>query len=172
MRAQVHEYASRGRTVLFSTHYLQEAQSNADRVVVINHGRVIQQGTPDQIRAVVAGTTVELRTDLPTAWFEAERTVRHLEAGVPGPAEDRDAGTRVLRIQTSEPEALLARVFASGAQVADLTVTRADLEAAFLHLTAEDADGAQTGSDADHDKHNENREKNDSENDDELTGVR
>src|SRR5262249_57101901 len=49
--AQIHRYAARGRTVLFATHYLREADDAADRVVVIAGGRKVADGTPGAIKA-------------------------------------------------------------------------------------------------------------------------
>ena len=57
--------AEKGRTVLFATHYLEEADQYADRIVLISHGRIVADGTGSQIKALAAGRTV--RATLPGA---------------------------------------------------------------------------------------------------------
>jgi ABC-2 type transport system ATP-binding protein len=56
--ASIREYAASGRTVLFATHYLEEADENADRIVVVSGGRVARDGTPTQIKAAAGGGVV------------------------------------------------------------------------------------------------------------------
>ncbi|HET7305705.1 MAG TPA: ATP-binding cassette domain-containing protein, partial [Segeticoccus sp.] len=130
---QVHELASYGRTVLFSTHQLAEADRHAGRVVVVHRGRVLVDGPPARIRATVAGSTVRLRTDAPVAWLEAMPEVRHVRV-------DRPGGTATLVLQTTAAEPVLERLFAGGHTVEALTVSEASLEEAFLHLTGAGAD--------------------------------
>ena len=59
------EFASRGRTILFATHYLEEADANADRAVLMAGGRVVADGPTNEIRAMVGGRTI--RATLPDA---------------------------------------------------------------------------------------------------------
>ncbi len=54
----IRDDARRGRTVVFATHYLEEADSYADRIVLVAHGRVVADGTPSQIKALSAGRLV------------------------------------------------------------------------------------------------------------------
>ena len=127
---QVHELAGRGRTVLFSTHNLHEADEHADRVLVLDRGRVVKDGTPSDVRAVVAGRSIRLRTDATARQLSAMPEVLHV-AVAPGGS----GGLCELVVQATAAEPVLARLFAAGRQVRDLTVTDAGLEAAFLHLT-------------------------------------
>ncbi len=120
--AQVRGFASSGRTVLFSTHNLAEAQSLAHRVVVIVHGRIVADGTPREIASRVGGSVVELTTDTVPEWLE-NATIRHT-----------GQGTVVIRVVTAEPETFLRRMFDGGHAVTDLHVTPADLEDAFVDL--------------------------------------
>lgn len=134
---QVRGLADLGKTVLFSTHNLAEADALAERVIVISRGRVLVDGTPAHIKSLVAGATVDLSTDAPLATL----------AALPGvlsalPAPDRAGATDGLvgiRVMSSAPEELLRHLFQQGYAVAGLRVTEADLETAFLHLVAADS---------------------------------
>ena len=61
--AAMRAYASTGRTVVFATHYLDEVEENADRVVMMKRGRIVADGTPAEIRADAGGATVRFRLD-------------------------------------------------------------------------------------------------------------
>lgn len=121
---QVRGFAAAGKTILFSTHYLEEADALANRIVVINKGQIIAQGTPREIKALTADTHVRMRTNMPV-----ERL--HTYPGVHRITTDKDQ----IMIATSEPETLLRHIFREDWQVADLQVQPADLETAFLRLT-------------------------------------
>lgn len=123
---QVREFAARGKTILFSTHYLEEADALANRIVVINQGRIVAEGTPHEIKRLVPNTIVRLRTNLP---IEQARSL----PGVQRVAADNNH----LVVSTSEPEAFLRALFRADWQAADLTVQGADLETAFRVLTEE-----------------------------------
>ncbi|WP_046502720.1 ABC transporter ATP-binding protein [Streptomyces odonnellii] len=155
--ASMRAYADRGNTVLFSTHYLEEADSYADRIVVLDHGRVVADGTSELIKGTVGGHLVSF--DLaPAAGLRTEDTgdtenavntegaegaqgaggllVRaedlHLLPGVVS-AEVR-GGRALLRTDDSDATVLaLARLGA----VRRLEVVPATLEDAFLALTRE-----------------------------------
>jgi ABC-2 type transport system ATP-binding protein len=122
--SQVQEFAALGKTILFSTHHLDEADAVARRIVVIHHGRVLAQGTPLEIKRLVADTTVRFASDI---------TVERLKALPCVQGAVRDEAHVV--VYTSEPEDLLRRLFEDGAAVADLSVRDTDLEAAFVSLT-------------------------------------
>lgn len=121
---QVQEFAALGKTILFSTHYLGEVDGVARRVVVIDHGRIIAEGTPADIKRRVAATTVRFAADLPLERLESLPMVQHAAS----------ENTHLV-VQTSEPEALLRTLFQQGVEISDLRVTETDLEAAFLSLT-------------------------------------
>ena len=59
--ASMREFAARGKTVLFATHYLEEADAYADRVVLMAHGRVVADGPPTEIKAIVGTKTIRGR---------------------------------------------------------------------------------------------------------------
>lgn len=130
---QVRGFAAQGKTVLFSTHNLAEADLLADRIVVISHGQVVADGTPEAIKATVAARTVSLVTDASIDHLSGMPGVRHVEIA---PGEALDAVHPALVVHTSEPEALLRSLFVEGRMVRELSVTDADLETAFMHLVA------------------------------------
>jgi ABC-2 type transport system ATP-binding protein len=125
---QVVGFAELGKTVLFTTHHLSEADAVARRLIVIDKGRIIAEGTPSDVKRRVADRTVRFRSDLPSSALAARPGVQRVDLEPGG----------LLAVYTSEPERLLQELFAEGAAVRDLTVTDADLEAAFVALTRRD----------------------------------
>jgi ABC-2 type transport system ATP-binding protein len=134
---QVRGFAALGKTILFSTHYLAEADSIAGRVVVIHQGRVLSDGPPAAIKALVAAKTVRLATDLPLAEVQVIDGVEHAELDPNGPVAT-PVGLERLVVQSSAPERLLSELVSKGAALQDLTVVDTDLEAAFVRLTRRD----------------------------------
>jgi ABC-2 type transport system ATP-binding protein len=124
--ATMRAWASRGRTIVLTTHDMDEADDLAGRVVVIDRGMIVADDSPAAIKARVAGRRVSFRTD--PALVAADL------AGLPisGPTID---GAHV-RFLSNQPEAALASLFARGVRPLDLEVVGADLEEAFLSLTS------------------------------------
>src|SRR6478736_3029822 len=120
--------AGRGRTVLFATHYLEEADQYADRIVLMRQGRIVADGTGSQIKALAAGRTVRATLDDPDhqalARLDGVDSVEVRGDTVLLHARDTDAVARYLLTQT-------------GAR--DLEITARGIEDAFLTLTG-DAD--------------------------------
>jgi ABC-2 type transport system ATP-binding protein len=128
---QVRGFADLGKTILFSTHYLAEADAVADRVVVIHQGRVLTDGPPAAVKGLVAAKTIRLTTDLPLHAVRGLDDVEHAELD----------GDRLV-VQSHRPERFLAELVARGHRLQDLTVTDTDLEAAFVRLTHTDQEVA------------------------------
>ncbi len=121
---EIRRLVARGKTVLLTTHYLQEADALADRIVVINRGTIIAQGTPADIKARTAGRQIRCVTRLPIA------TV----CSLPGVLEVRsDRGAVVIGTAAAEP--VLRELFLRDPEVSEIEVTSAGLEDAFLALT-------------------------------------
>lgn len=125
---EIRQLVRRGKTVLLTTHYLQEADALADRVAVINKGEIIAEGTPAEIKAQTAGKRIRCITRLST------HALKQL-AGVTEVKEDREA----VEIHTAKAEPLLRELLARDASLSGLEVTSAGLEEAFLALTQESA---------------------------------
>lgn len=142
MWKQIRALAARGKTVLLTTHYLEEADALANRIVVIDRGRVVCEGTPAQVKAMGAGTTSRDASSGTTHSVKIIRcttilTEEHL-LRMPGvvSAETLDAFTTV----TSEtPEATLREMLALDSMLGSLEVQSPALEDAFLALTARDS---------------------------------
>ncbi|GAA5534455.1 ABC transporter ATP-binding protein [Deinococcus aluminii] len=115
-----------GKTILLTTHYLEEAERTADRVVVMNAGRLLADGTPEQLRARIATARVRFTSDLVLA------ELRHLPGVEAAEVDARGHAT----LTTRTPEALVTALVQSGLPFSELEVTRASLEDAFMSLTA------------------------------------
>jgi ABC-2 type transport system ATP-binding protein len=123
---RVRGYVSAGRTVLFATHRLEEADAVADRVVVISGGRLLADGTPDQVKAQAAGRS--------TVSVAADSLSRHLLENLPGvQAVQADRGR--VTLHTADPDATVRALLQQAPHTQGLEVTRVGMEEAFLHLT-------------------------------------
>lgn len=114
-----------GRTILLTTHYLEEADRLAERIIVIDHGRIVIDGTPAQVKARVPGKRLALaaRRALTTADF-AELPLHSLEL------HDHSA-----TLLSNDPVAVLQGLVRREVPLVDIDVTGARLEDAFLSLT-------------------------------------
>ena len=121
---QVRGFKSHGKSIILTTHYLDEADALADRVVVIDHGVIVAEDSPEEIRKLVPGKKVSF------SWpgVRAEAL-----AGLPVEGLVTD-GSRVSFL-TSSAEDVLRTLFAKGAPLTDLEVVGAGLEEAVLVLT-------------------------------------
>jgi len=117
-------YAAAGRTVVLTTHFMEEADQVARRIVVIDRGHVIADATPAEIKARAAGRRVRFRTAEPGRGLLDGLPVRGLRV-----TDD------AVQFLAETPEPVLAELFRRGAHIRDLEVGGADLEDAFLALT-------------------------------------
>ncbi|NJP91258.1 ABC transporter ATP-binding protein [Nonomuraea sp. FMUSA5-5] len=126
--AAMHDYAAGGRTVLFATHYLEEADEHSDRVIVIARGRLAADGSAEQIKADAGGQTVSFSLGAqPAAGLDRLPGVTAVEI---------TDGAAVLH--TTDADATLAGLYrGTTLDVRGLRLSSADLEAAFLRLTRE-----------------------------------
>ena len=123
--ASIEGFGRRGRTVILTTHLMDEADLLADRIVVIAKGRIVADDTPAGIKARAAGRRVRFRTPDP---LEPQGL-----AGLPVTRVSITDGT--VTFLSSTPEAALAELFRRGLAIEELEVSGADLEEAFLTLT-------------------------------------
>jgi ABC-2 type transport system ATP-binding protein len=121
---EIRQLVSRGKTVLLTTHYLQEADALADRIAVIHQGEIIAQGTPAEIKAKTSGKRIRCITSLSVSSL---RQIR----GVTAVQEDREA----VEIHTSDAEPIIRELLARDPSLSGLEITSAGLEEAFLALT-------------------------------------
>ncbi len=128
--AAMREYATRGRTVLFATHYLEEADANADRAVLMARGNIIADGPPTEIKARVGTRTI--RATLPDADLQDLGAL----SGVSGAERHGDA----VILRCSDSDATIRALLERYPTARDIEITGAGLEEAFLELTAEDSE--------------------------------
>ncbi len=125
---EIRSLVGRGKTVVLTTHYLEEADALADRIVVINQGRIIAQGTPTEMKSRTAGKQIRCVTELSAEVLSGI-------AGVDDMRRDREA----VVIQTSQPEMVLRKLLQLDLELSGIEVRSAGLEEAFLSLTREDS---------------------------------
>ena len=125
----IRAFAAEGRTVLFATHYLDEADAAAERIVVLSHGRVVADGSARSIKAQVSdrvvGFTLPAASPAAVAAIEAMRDVTGVEVD----------GDRVA-VATTDSDGFIQRLFEAGLGIRDLEIRGAGLEDAFIALTS------------------------------------
>jgi ABC-2 type transport system ATP-binding protein len=121
---KVRSLAQRGKTVLLTTHYLEEADALAHRVIVLNAGKIVAEGTPGSIKRHVSGAKIRCITGLD---IDLVRTL----PSVIDVSRDREA----LLITATDAESTVRALFQKDPSLSGLQVTSAALEDAFLALT-------------------------------------
>jgi ABC-2 type transport system ATP-binding protein len=122
----IREDADSGRTVIFATHYLEEADAYADRVVFVRRGQVVADGTAAEVKAMASG-----------------RTIRATMPGVSSAELQALAGVETVEVRgdtvllTSRDTDAVARYLLNHTDARDLEITSHNLEQAFLTLTAD-----------------------------------
>ena len=133
--ASIRKDAEQGRTVLFATHYLEEADVYADRIILLRHGQKIADGTASEIKAMSAGRTVRV-----TMAGASEAELR----AIPGADSVEIRGETVL-INENDSDAV-ARYLLTRTSARDLEITARGIEEAFLALTGDaEPDSVNTG---------------------------
>jgi ABC-2 type transport system ATP-binding protein len=122
------EEVAQGRTLLFATHYLEEADQAADRILVINRGRLLADGTPAEIKSRAGAKRVQFRLDHPDERFLL---------GLPGLIR-LDLRHDVVQIQSQDSDATLYGVLDAGHRPGEIEVSSLSLEEAFIAITEED----------------------------------
>jgi ABC-2 type transport system ATP-binding protein len=121
-----------GTTILITTHYLEEADQYAARVAIVDQGRIVAEGTPDELKAGLRGDSVVLELASPGQVKPAEKAL----APVPE-VRGLNADGAVLRARVADGPralpALLAALEASGVPVSSVTVARPSLDDVYLH---------------------------------------
>src|SRR2546422_10238842 len=126
MRALIGDIRREGRTVLLSSHLLNEVELTCDRVGVIAKGKLVAEGTVDELRARSGGSALLVRA---TPVDQAQRLLESLL--LPGPIQVRD-GVFSLAVDPSQAPAINRRLVAAGVDVSGLPVSEQALEAVFL----------------------------------------
>ncbi|HXN39575.1 MAG TPA: ABC transporter ATP-binding protein, partial [Solirubrobacteraceae bacterium] len=125
------EFAARGKTILFATHYLEEADMYADRAVLMAHGRIVADGPTNEIKAMVGARTI--RATLPGVASEEL-------ARLPGVSGVERRGEAAV-LHCADSDAAIRALLAAYPDARDIEIAAAGLEEAFLELTADDPAG-------------------------------
>ena len=123
---QVRALSAAGKTVLLTTHYLEEADMLASRIVVINKGRLVCEGTPAEIKHRVSGRRIRCVTQLNPEYLRTLPTVSDVQ-------QDRDA----VMILAERPEPVVREMLLRDKTLHGLEISTAALEDAFLALTTD-----------------------------------
>jgi ABC-2 type transport system ATP-binding protein len=129
------DFAARGRTILFATHYIEEADTYADRAVLMAHGRIVADGPTTEIRAMVGSRTI--RATLPGVDLAAL-------SRLPGVSAAERRGEAVV-LRCADSDDAIRALLAEYPQARDIEIAAAGLEEAFLALTSEDAQAGAAG---------------------------
>jgi oleandomycin transport system ATP-binding protein len=137
----IRELVAEGTTVLLTTQYLEEADQSAQQVAVIDQGRVIASGTPDELKARIGGQVLEVRPAHPTDLDRAAGLLGELTGG----QATVDHDVRQLSLPMPDPAWLPVAVRwldEAGIAVVDLALRRPSLDEVFLALTGRPAEAA------------------------------
>ncbi|WP_067175355.1 ATP-binding cassette domain-containing protein [Microtetraspora niveoalba] len=134
-----------GTTVLLTTQYLEEADRLSDRISIADTGKVIAEGTPDELKSTIGGDRIDVVVRDPRDLPRAAAAVARVSGGEPTLDDDR----RMLSVQVRGRVGTLAETIrtldAAGLGVEDIALRRPTLDEVFLHLTGrrtQSADGA------------------------------
>ncbi|MFF9860141.1 ABC transporter ATP-binding protein [Streptomyces tendae] len=136
--ATMREQAGQGRTVLFATHYLEEADAIADRVLVLHRGRLLADGTAAEIKARAGARRISFDLDAPVdeASLRALPQLTSLTVSDGGSAAGAAGSRRTVRIQSADADATVHALYGLGLHPRNLEVAGLGLEQAFVALTA------------------------------------
>lgn len=121
---QIRSLADRGKTVLLTTHYLEEADALAHRIVVINKGKIVSEGTPSEIKSLGAGRKIRCHTRLTVEYLRSLPSVTEVEQNRGG-----------VIVTASDAENVVREMLLRDETLCNLEIASPALEDAFLALT-------------------------------------
>ena len=139
----IHADTAHGRTIIFATHYLEEADAFADRIILMRHGRIIADGTAAEIRTSVSGRS--LRATLTCTAEQLRSALNDLQAR--GRVHDIEVLGSALTLNSTDTDAVAALLL-SDHLAKDLEITSRGLEDAFVALTSDGAAAPTLGASA------------------------
>jgi ABC-2 type transport system ATP-binding protein len=132
-----------GTTVLLTTQYLDEADQLADRVSVIDHGRVIAEGTPDQLKSRLGGDRIDVVASRADQLAATAAALGRLAGTEPEVDPDTRRVSVPVRDRVAALTAAARSLEAAGVAVEDIALRRPTLDEVFLHLTGHDTEAAE-----------------------------
>ncbi|CAM3541632.1 ABC transporter ATP-binding protein [Marinicrinis lubricantis] len=123
--------AKQGKTILFSTHYLKEADDISDRIILFHRGTIVADGSPEEMKSMLTSQTLSFIPEDSALLAELSQL-----NGIMG---SRAEGQRLF-IETRQVEEVLAFIFQNGYKIKGLRIDQGSLDDAFEQLTADDAE--------------------------------
>ena len=144
--AEIHRLAtSDGVSVLLTTHYLDEADHLAQRVAIIDEGRVVTEGTPDQLKSQLRGDAIDIQLDADAVVDEALRALSQPNGRLRDLTNEGRAVHARVDDGASAVPGVLAALDAVGVVVASVTVSRPSLDDVYLSHTGRSFNAAHAG---------------------------
>jgi ABC-2 type transport system ATP-binding protein len=122
------EFTDMGKTVVFATHYLDEADAFADRIVIMSDGRIIADGTPSEVKSVVSGRTLSFTSP-------GTGSVPQALEGLVGVTRVERKGARIA-LQTEDSDATLRALLRAYPDATDIEIESRNMDDAFIALTS------------------------------------
>ncbi|PFN18830.1 ABC transporter ATP-binding protein [Bacillus cereus] len=128
----IRKLASEGKTIILTTHYLEEADALADRILLFANGKIIADGTPDEMKATISQKTV--------SFVATEKIPTALLKGLPNVTGVQSHEPRII-LTTDDTDATLRAIFKKDLPVMDISVERGSLDEAFEQFVANQKEG-------------------------------
>ncbi|GLV63048.1 ABC transporter ATP-binding protein [Bacillus mycoides] len=128
----IRKLASEGKTIILTTHYLEEADALADRILLFANGKIIAEGTPDEMKATISRKTI--------SFYSKEKILKSLLKELPHVTEVQSNEGR-FTLTTEDTDATLQAIYQRNLPVTDVSVERGSLDEAFEQFVANQKEG-------------------------------
>lgn len=128
----IRKLASEGKTIILTTHYLEEADALADRILLFANGEIIADGTPEEMKATISRKTI--------SFYTKEKIPTDLLKGLPHVTAVQFHEPRVI-LTTDDTDATLQAIYKENLPVTDISVERGSLDEAFEQFVANQKEG-------------------------------
>lgn len=125
----IHSFSLKGKTIVFTTHYLQEADDMADRIILFNKGEIVADGSPSEVKSVLTSQSVSFRS--------ADAQIIGYLRSLPQVKSVFTEGERIF-VETDDTDLILETIFTEGFKVNGIQIDQGRLDKAFEQLTIED----------------------------------
>jgi ABC-2 type transport system ATP-binding protein len=144
--SEISRLSNAGLTILLTTHYLEEADKLAERLAVVDRGKVVVEGEPEQLKAELHGDAVQIDFDVAPSTEQVEFALRGIEAVTETKVDGKTLHARADHGASAAP-LVLAALDAQGLKVASVKVSRPSLDDVYLRYTRrtfQQAEGGRT----------------------------